>query len=119
MASLRIEVRPGGIDTMCDRALDTLARIEAGETVRVVPTLSFPDWETLFRHVTPRRIELLRYAEQHRPGSIRKIAEGLKRDYKSVHGDVTALLKSGLLLRDARGFDVFGGIDDVAMEDAA
>ena len=49
-----------------------------------------------------KRIELLRHVARRVGLNIRQLAESLGRDYKNVHGDVTALLDWGLLEKDAQ-----------------
>ena len=56
-----------------------------------------------FRHITPRRFDLLE--ELHRQGemSINALAQLLKRNYKNVHDDVKALKEIGLIERQENG----------------
>lgn len=57
----------------------------------------FNDAKTFFRHITPRRFDLLE--ELHRQGemSINALARLLKRNYKNVHDDVKALEEIGVI----------------------
>jgi predicted transcriptional regulator len=59
--------------------------------------LHFADTATLFRYLSPKRFELLQYLRKGGPLSIRKLASGLRRDYKNVHTDVKELLHVGLI----------------------
>lgn len=61
--------------------------------------VSFPTVELLWKVITPKRWELLRLLCNAGPLSIREIARRAKRDVKSVHGDVQALLAAGILDR--------------------
>ena len=63
----------------------------------------FEDARTFFRHLTPRRFDLLE--ELHRCGatSINALAKNLKRNYKNVHNDVKALESIGLIERGEDG----------------
>jgi predicted transcriptional regulator len=61
--------------------------------------VSFPTVELLWKVITPKRWELLRLLCGSEPLSIREIARRAKRDVKSVHGDVQALLAAGVLDR--------------------
>lgn len=60
-------------------------------------TISFPTVELLWKVITPKRWEILRAMAGAGPLSIRELSRRVKRDIKSVHGDVQALLKSGVL----------------------
>lgn len=54
----------------------------------------------LWQELTARRWELLKIMCGAGPLTIREVA---RRDVKAVHGDVTALLKAGLLDRNEHG----------------
>ncbi len=69
--------------------------------------ISFPSVELLWKVITPRRWELLRLLTGAGALSIREAARRAKRDVKSVHGDVQALLKAGVLDRTGDGGVVF------------
>ncbi len=59
--------------------------------------ISFPTVELLWKIITPKRWELLRAMAGTGPLSIRELSRRVGRDVKSVHGDVQALLKAGVL----------------------
>ena len=59
--------------------------------------IGFATVELLWKVITPKRWELLRAMTGVGPLSIREIARRVRRDVKSVHGDVQALLKAGVL----------------------
>src|SRR6266481_4659518 len=61
--------------------------------------ISFPTVELLWKVVTPKRWELLRAMTGAGPLAIRELARRVRRDVKSVHGDVQALLKAGVIER--------------------
>ncbi|HME27341.1 MAG TPA: transcriptional regulator [Acetobacteraceae bacterium] len=69
--------------------------------------ISFPTVEMLWKVITPRRWDLLRVMTGAGPLAIREIARRSGRDVKSVHGDVHALLKAGVVDRAADGRVVF------------
>ena len=85
-----------GIASMGE-AMDRAERAFVGEPQGEF--ISFPTVELLWKVITPRRWELLRLVAGAGPLSIREIARRAKRDVKSVHGDVQALLKAGVLDR--------------------
>ncbi len=63
----------------------------------------FASPELLWKVLTAKRWELLKALCGAGPVSIREAARRVKRDVKSVHGDVIALLKAGLLNRTQSG----------------
>ena len=73
------------------------------ETARI----SFATAELLWQTLTAKRWELLKTMGGAGPLSIRETARRVGRDVKGVHGDVTALLKAGVLERTADGRVLF------------
>ena len=69
--------------------------------------ISFATPELLWKVLTAKRWELLKALCGVGPVSIREAARRVGRDVKAVHGDVTALLKAGVLDRAAGGGIVF------------
>jgi predicted transcriptional regulator len=57
--------------------------------------------------ITPKRWDILRSMTSAGPVAIREVARRVKRDVKSVHGDIHALLKAGVLDRSDNGGIVF------------
>ena len=92
--------------------LDVATRQEAGEDfIRAWETgkpqknarISFESPELLWKVLTARRWELLKFLCGVGPISIREAARRVGRDVKTVHGDVIALLDAGVLNRTATG----------------
>lgn len=69
--------------------------------------ISFASPELLWQVLTAKRWELLKALCGAGPVSIREAARRAGRDVKAVHGDVTALLKAGVLDRAPEGGIVF------------
>lgn len=69
--------------------------------------ISFASVELLWKIITPKRWEILRAMTRTGPLSIREVARRVGRDVKSVHGDVHALLKAGVLDHAADGRILF------------
>ena len=69
--------------------------------------ISFATPELLWKVLTARRLELLKALCGAGPVSIREAARRAGRDVKAVHGEVTALLKAGVLDRTDDGLIVF------------
>ena len=61
--------------------------------------ISFASPELLWRVLNEKRWELLKVLCGAGPVSIREAARRVGRDVKAVHGDVTALLNAGILVR--------------------
>ena len=69
--------------------------------------ISFATVELLWKVITPKRWELLRAMTGAGPLAIREAARRVGRDVKSVHGDVSALIKAGVIDRTQDGRIVF------------
>ena len=65
--------------------------------------IGFASIELMWKIITPKRWELMRAIAGAGPLAIREIARRTGRDVKSVHGDVAALLKAGVLDRTEDG----------------
>lgn len=65
--------------------------------------ISFASPELLWQVLTAKRWELLKALCGAGPVSIREAARRVHRDVKAVHGDITALISAGLLIRAQRG----------------
>lgn len=101
MAENRVTFEIESASAFAARALDIARRLDGGEAVAPQAHLSFPDMESLLLVLTPKRFALLRTLRQIGPTSIRALAGALVRDYKAVHGDVSALIANGLIERQA------------------
>jgi predicted transcriptional regulator len=69
--------------------------------------ISFATAELLWKVITPKRWEVLRAMTGAGPIAIREVARRVERDVKSVHGDIQALLKAGVLDRAENGRIIF------------
>jgi predicted transcriptional regulator len=69
--------------------------------------ISFANAELLWKVITPKRWEVMRALTAAGPVAIREVARRVGRDVKSVHGDVQALLKAGVIERAEDGRIVF------------
>jgi predicted transcriptional regulator len=65
--------------------------------------ISFATPELLWRVLTAKRWDLLKALCGAGPVTIREAARLVDRDVKAVHGDITALLKAGVLNREEKG----------------
>jgi len=89
-----------------DSMADFVHAWKAGKPQRTA-RVSFATPELLWRVLTEKRWELLKVLCGAGPVSIREAARRAGRDVKAVHGDVTALLKAGVLDRTEDGRIVF------------
>jgi predicted transcriptional regulator len=101
MKILTLDVRAPG-DTMTD-FVNTWKTGTPEKSARI----SFATPELLWRVLTPKRWELLKVLCGIGAVSIREAARLAGRDVKAVHGDVTALLNTGVLDRTDDGRIVF------------
>jgi predicted transcriptional regulator len=69
--------------------------------------ISFATPELMFKVMTANRWEIIRAMAGAGPMPLRELARRLDRDVKSVHGDVQALLKTGVLQKNDGGKIVF------------
>jgi predicted transcriptional regulator len=77
------------------------AAADQGESIEAKRTVSFENWTTFFRCMTPDRIAILEHIATHDMiASTRALSIALGRDYSGVHADVAELVKLGLLERD-------------------
>jgi predicted transcriptional regulator len=65
--------------------------------------IGFASIELMWKVITPKRWQLMRTIAGAGPLAIREIARRVGRDVKSVHGDVSVLLKAGVLDRATDG----------------
>jgi predicted transcriptional regulator len=69
--------------------------------------IGFATAELLWKVITPKRWAVLRAITGAGPIAIREVARRVDRDVKSVHGDIQALAKAGVLDRTKDGGVVF------------
>lgn len=100
------------------RVLAAVARAERGEPIAPESHVSFENWETFFRTLTPSRVAVLRYIHTQRPPSVRALAQSLERDYRCVHEDVAALMAAGLVERQGAVLTTGCDIDQAEIEAA-
>jgi predicted transcriptional regulator len=65
--------------------------------------INFATPEMLWKILTAKRWELLKALCGAGPVTFRRAAELVDRDVKAVHADLTALMKAGVLKREAEG----------------
>lgn len=113
--SNELQVHVGeNMDDIGARAIGAWHRMERGEEVNE-KHVSFANWETMVRVLSPKRLELLRHVHQNPAKNIRVLSQALSRNYRRVHEDVEALAAAGLLDRDKKGLRAEYDAFDVAM----
>jgi predicted transcriptional regulator len=65
--------------------------------------ISFGSVDLMWRILTLKRWEIIRAMTGAGPLAIREVARRVGRDVKAVHGDVTALIKAGLIDKTEAG----------------
>lgn len=101
MKTVILDVRPPGT------AMRDFVRVWRSGRADTSARLSFASPELLWKVLTAKRLELLKALCGAGPVSIREAARRVGRDVKAVHGDVTALLKAGVIDRTGKGLIVF------------
>lgn len=86
-----------------EEAMDGFAQAWSSSKQQKSARISFASPELLWKLLTAKRWELLKVLCGAGPISIREAARRIGRDVKGVHGDVVALLNSGLLVRTKKG----------------
>jgi len=99
-----LELRIGDARDALDRFEAAWNRRNEGRKLERLRVLSLEDLPLLLRTLTPARWELIDRLREAGPLSIYQLAKLLRRDYKNVHTDVTALARISLIERqdDAR-----------------
>lgn len=69
--------------------------------------ISFPSVELLWRVMTVKRWDILKAMTGQGEMTIRELARRISRNVKAVHGDVQALLLTGVLERTEAGLVIF------------
>lgn len=97
MKTVTLEVRDPG-DSMADFA----QAWKSGKAAKG-DRISFATPELLWKVLTAKRWELLKAMCGSGPLTVREAARRVDRDVKAVHGDLTALLSAGVIVRTPAG----------------
>lgn len=77
-------------------------RAESGKAAEEpIHRVYFTSEEDLFRTLSPKRMELLKFLKKNGPLSCRKLAAALNRAYANVHDDVRQLSQLELIEKDS------------------
>lgn len=92
------------IDQTADRAQNGRVNLLRAVKARAQGEwLYFPDVREMGKVLTPKRLELLKTIRDHRPESVRAVAELTGRHVKNVAEDLGLLASLGLVEMEARG----------------
>ena len=99
-----LELRVGDARDALDRFEAAWNRRNEGRKLERLHVLSLEDLPLLLKTLTPARWQLIDRLREAGPLSIYQLAKLLRRDYKNVHTEVTALTRIGLIEKqsDAR-----------------
>lgn len=75
------------------RARATMEALQAGRKAQPYFGVGFESLAQMLATFTPRRLELIAALREQGPMSIAALSRTLERDYKNVHGDVSALIE--------------------------
>ena len=100
MKNRKLIIGISSLDAALKETLKACKKAEHGEFTEPVHHLNFTDQNTLFKILSPKRMELLRYLRKMGPLSARKLAKDLNRDYKNIHSDIKMLSHVGLISLD-------------------
>jgi len=100
--SEKVNLHVGSVDEMGKRFVGAWHRLESGKKVRETH-LTFFSLETMLSTLSPKRLALLRQVHRHPAKSVADLAKTLGRDYKRVHDDVSALARTGMIVREKEG----------------
>lgn len=65
--------------------------------------ITFLDWESLWKTLSPKKMQILHTMTGGGELSIREVARRVKRDVKAVHTDLQALLRCGIVDKSEQG----------------
>jgi len=102
MGKKTINVHIDSLEGMGERFVAAWKAAEAGDR-KNRSHITFLSLESFVSVMSPKRLQLLRQLRREGLTSIRALAGALRRDYKSVHGDVTLLANAGLIERNKDG----------------
>ena len=104
MKNQNIKVTIGSRQDMAKEFIEAWHQAEAGHIPeQIEEKIFFKDERALFKVLTPKRCELLRYVHDHGKTAILALAKQLKRDYRNVYQDVKELSQAGLMVKDIAG----------------
>ncbi|MBV6306790.1 hypothetical protein KVP10_18030 [Candidimonas humi] len=105
----------GGPGRALKHAADAMSALEQGRQPAPHFEVGFDDVSQMLAVFTPRRWELIAALRETGLTSISALAKLLGRDYKNVHGDVTALMEWMAIEKDEQGL-IHAPFADIAVD---
>lgn len=103
------------IESSLKRAQKVMEKLEVGETPAPYHGIAFADVSKMLNVFTAKRWDLLACLSEHGHMSIAELARELKRDYKNVHNDISALSEWYAVEKDEAG-KVFAPYDEIIVD---
>lgn len=101
MKAKNIKITMGNREDMAKEFIEAWHQAETGHIPDTVEEkIYFKDDRALFKVLTPKRCELLRYVHGNGNITILALAKKLGRDYRNVYQDVKELSHIGLMIKD-------------------
>jgi len=97
MAVKKIKITIKSVESSFKEAERVASELDKGIFKKRIPTISFENFETYKRLLTPRRLELLQVIKANSPRTIQELASVSSRDFKNVYEDVKILKIIGLI----------------------
>ncbi|NCB43487.1 MAG: hypothetical protein EOM59_12845 [Clostridia bacterium] len=98
MLQVNVESLADGLD----RAVKVMESLEQGQKVEKQESIGFSNVANMLALFTPKRWELIETLSSSEGMSINALANLLKRNYKNVHTDVSALIEWGILQKNEK-----------------
>ena len=83
---------------------EAASQLDRGKRAKRLRGEFFESLDAIRNVLTPKRLELWHLIRDREPGSILELSRMAKRDFKSVHRDVSVLVSAGIVeLREGKG----------------
>lgn len=117
MSNKKLIVSTGAIEEAAKEFIDVWHKAEKGSVSKTpLQKLSFGNQSLLFRTLTPKRFEILKYVHNQDGISIRLLAKELERDYSNVYQDVKTLHQLGLMIKNEENQKYYVPWDTIVTE---
>ncbi|WP_297058692.1 HTH domain-containing protein [Thermosulfurimonas sp.] len=94
--TVKVEIK--SLENTLAEARSVMEAVTKGKAVKPKGhAVVFPDWRTMRKVLSEKRLELLKAVRKHRPASVYELARILGRNLRSVQQDVKVLSELGFL----------------------
>ncbi len=97
MATKKIKIVISSTEEFFRSAKKFASELDNGIVKKQQPSISFENFETYNRILTPKRLELLKAINLGKPKNIKELAVFINRDFKNVYQDLKMLENVGLI----------------------